>query len=156
MKRANQVASLLLFVLAVLGVRASLGMKLFSDLGPDSGFFTLLLSVVLLVLAVVNFVQVTSHWLGEDPPFLAPQSRFRVLSILGAQLFFALACGLVGFRLTMFAYLAFLLMAVGDQDRRLAVVLAASTSVGLYLGFREGLAVPLPTPSISILKELGF
>lgn len=156
MRRANQIASLLLFVLAVLGVRASLGMTLFTDLGPDAGFFTLVMSVLLGVLSAVNFVQVSSHSSGGDPPFLAAQSFFRVLSILGAQLFFAVASGLIGFRLAMFAYLAFLLVAVGDQDRRLAVVLAAATSVGLYLGFREGLGVPLPTPSLSILKDLGF
>jgi hypothetical protein len=156
MRRANQIVSALLFVLAVLGVRASLGMTLFTDLGPDAGFFTLVLSIVLGVLAALNFVQVTSHSQEADPPFLAPQSRFRVLSILGAQLFFALACGVIGFRLAMFAYLAFLLVAVGDQDRRLAVVLAAATSIGLYLGFRDGLGVPLPTPSLSILKDLGF
>lgn len=155
MQRASLVASAGLLVFAVLAVRAALGKDVFSNLGPGAGMFTLVSSVLLAIVSGVLFVRAVRS--APDPtPFLTSDARRRVLAVIVAQLAFAGVLGIVGFRVATFAYLAYMLLVVGEQRRRLSILLAVAVSAGLYFAFRNGLGVPLPNATLPILKDLGL
>lgn len=155
MPRVSVVAYAGLLVFAILAVRAALGKDTFSSLGPGAGFFTLVASGAMVVLSGVLLVRAIRS--KPDPlPLLSSDARRRVLAVIVAQLAFAGVLGLVGFRVATFAYLAFLLLVVGDQSRRLSIFVAFTLSIGLYYAFRVGLAVPLPSASLPILKDFGL
>ena len=80
----------------------------------------------------------------------------RVLSILAALVAMSGLMNLLGFQLTMFLFLVFLLMVMGRQALWLTLVVAFLGSVGVYRLFGGYLDVSLPAATVKLLVNLGL
>ena len=80
----------------------------------------------------------------------------RILSIVLAIVVLAFLFEFAGFTLTMFAFLLFLLVALGRQALPLTLVLSIVGSFGTYYVFTTYLDVQLPASSIEALRNLGL
>jgi putative tricarboxylic transport membrane protein len=78
------------------------------------------------------------------------------LSILAALAVLGGLMNLIGFQLTMFLFLVFLLMVLGRQKLLVTLIVALSCSVGVNQVFVRYLDVPLPVASFAFLAGLGF
>ena len=74
---------------------------------------------------------------------------------MGAIIAVGLVMEFVGFQLAMFAFVAFVLTALGWRGWGLTVVLSAVLSFGVYHAFTRWLDVTLPQASIEILRSWG-
>jgi putative tricarboxylic transport membrane protein len=80
----------------------------------------------------------------------------RILSILAALAAMAGFMNLLGFQLTMFFFLVFLLMVLGRQALWVTLVVALLGSVGVYRLFGGYLDVSLPAAGVKFLANLGL
>jgi hypothetical protein len=76
--------------------------------------------------------------------------------VVGAIIGVGLAMGFIGFQLAMFAFVAFVLTALGWRRWGLTAMLSVALSVGVYHTFTRWLDVTLPQASIEILRRWGF
>jgi putative tricarboxylic transport membrane protein len=133
-------------------------MDYLSSLGPGPGFFPFWLGLGLAALAVVWLVQATTGP-DEAPPEPLVPSRgglLRIVAIVAALALFAALVDVLGFRLTMLAFLLLLLLALGRPPLPVTLAIAVVGSFGVYHAFTAGLHVPLPTAAIPVLQELGL
>lgn len=147
MRRPNQIAGAAFLLLAVWVAWQALKMRFYSHLGPGPGFFPFWLALALGVISLTMIVQAS---IGESDPMpadFAPDRRgiLRVLAVVVALALTAALLEPLGFRLTMFAALAFLLVALGQQSWILTLVVASAGSFGAFLLFDRWLRVALPT-----------
>ena len=158
MKRVNQSVSLLFFIGSCSIMWASWVMEYYTPLGPGPGFFPLWLSGCMASLSLVWFYQVcTDPAESETKDFIPGRiGMIRVLSVLGALVFMWLFMDKIGFQLTMFAFLVFLLVALGQRNRILTVVISLLGSFGMYYVFKNWLGVQLPESTIGWLRALGL
>ena len=147
MRRPNQIAGAAFLLLAAWVAWQALKMRFYSHLGPGPGFFPFWLALALGVVSLTMLVQAT---IGENEPMPAdffPDRRglLRVLAVFVALAATAALLEPLGFRLTMFAALAFLLVALGRQNWIVTLVVASAGSFGAFLLFDRWLRVSLPT-----------
>jgi len=158
MRRVYQVASIVAILFGVFVVWQSHAMTLYTELGPGPGFFPFWLGLVFILLSVIWLLQVS---LQPQPPLEAGffpdrQATLRILSIVVAMSAFVLLAGVIGFQLSMFAFLMFLFIALGRQNLALTLVVSIVGSFGVYYLFHSLLEVELPTASIEFLANLGL
>lgn len=139
--RCDRLAALTLFLLAVGIAWQSRALPLGSLGQPGPAAWPLGLAVLLGLLAAAVFAA------GADSkPLRALRfgEKWHALAILGAGSFAAAMLETLGYRLTVFIILFFLIGAV--ERRRLLPTLAVSAglSLGTYLIFSQWLRVPLP------------
>lgn len=152
MRRAWQVASLAFLALSALVVAQSLQLSLRDPLGPGPGFFPFWLGLLSAGLAVVMFFQV-SLASGESAPVQLIPDRaagMRVLRVLAGLVGTAALLGPLGFRLTLFLFLAYLLVALGVRRWWLIGAFALAGSFGVFHVFYYWLRVPLPVGVLGI------
>ncbi|MEJ5312411.1 MAG: tripartite tricarboxylate transporter TctB family protein [Anaerolineae bacterium] len=158
MRRINQVSSLF-FLAGSLGVMwASWSLEYYTPLGPGPGFFPLWLGGCLAALSLIWFIQASRDpqepmKYGFIPP---PDGMIRIGSIIGSLLLMGLLIDVLGFQLSMFAFLFFLLIVLGRRGIVLTFVIALASSFGAYYVFKTWLGVQLPQASISWLMRLGL
>jgi putative tricarboxylic transport membrane protein len=158
MKRVYQTAGLCFVGLSAFVVWESWTLEYYTNLGPGPGFFPLWLGVVMGGLSLAWLVRVSGR------PERAKISAFlphgaglaRVLSILAALVAMSGLMNLLGFQLTMFLFLVFLLMVLGRQALWLTLVVAFLGSVGVYRLFGGYLDVSLPAATVKLLANLGL
>jgi putative tricarboxylic transport membrane protein len=159
MRRYYQVAGLLALALAVyVAVESRTGLNYYTEYGPGPGFLPFWCAVLLAGLSFAWLFQVSFREV-EAPPegFVPPRAALvRLASVTGALLAFALLMGVMGFQLTMLAFLWFLLLRVGGQKHLTAFVLAIAGSAAFTYLFRSRLDVPLPLSSLEFLRNLGL
>ena len=146
----------LLFALWVL--REARSMDYLSSLGPGPGFFPFWLGLGLAALAVVWLVQATVGPDEAPPEPLAPSrgGLLRIVAIVVALALFATLVDVLGFRLTMLAFLLLLLLVLGRPPLPITLAIAVVGSFGVHHAFTVGLHVPLPTAAIPALQDLGL
>lgn len=137
---------------------ASWRLEYYSRLGPGPGFFPVWLSGVLAGLSLIWFYQACRE---PDEPiregFIPGYAgMIRIASILAALAFMGLFMETVGFQLTMFAFLFFLLVALGRRSLVLTLFISLAGSFGMYYAFKTWLGVQLPESSIGWLNSLGL
>lgn len=114
---------------------------------PGSGFFPLILGLLLMGLAAGHLVQVwrsAPNRVGAAPAPAGRGSVGRVLLFLGAiALAIALLDGL-GFPVVAFLLMVALLEIFGIRRRRDSVLIALCTAVAAYILFVQWLQIPLP------------
>jgi putative tricarboxylic transport membrane protein len=139
-------------------VLESLHLEYYTSLGPGAGFFPLWLGASLGGLALVWLAQISGRaGKPEEGAFLPRKTGLlQILSILAALLATAVLMNLIGFQLTMFLFMVFLLMVPGRQKILIAVIIALLCSVGVYHVFGSYLDVPLPAASVDLLARLGL
>ena len=175
MRRVHQIISLVALSLGVYVCTESIRLVYFMPLGPGPGFFPFWLGLLLAVLSLFWFFRVTlsptipaeSSFLPPDPddvaveptegPFLPRgAAAVRVVSVVLATALLPAVGEHLGFRLTMFACLLFLLGVTGRQKAVITVPLGLAGSFGVYYVFHDLLDVYLPTARVGFLQELGL
>ncbi len=152
MRRAWQVTSLGFLALSVLVLVQSLQFSLKDPLGPGPGFFPFWLSLLSGVLAVVLFFQVSVERAEPAPARLIPDraAGVRVLLVLAGLAGATLLLGPLGFRLTLFLFIVYLLVALGARRWWLIAGFALAGSFGVFHAFYYWLRVPLPIGAFGI------
>jgi putative tricarboxylic transport membrane protein len=133
-------------------------MEYYTRLGPGAGFFPFWLGALLGVLGIVWLVQVSRRTGDTDEgPSLPPRDGIvRILSIVVSVAAVSALMNLLGFQLTMFAFMVFMLMILGRQTIWTTVIIALMCSVGVYHLFGRYLDLQLPAASLSFLAKLGL
>lgn len=150
-QRVQQIGSIVLFVAGLLLLRGSIDLHYYTSMGPGPGFFPFWLSVILVILSVLNFAQVT---FGEQARELARASvefmegrggvmRFAVipLALAGTAFFLERA----GYGITMFIMNVVVLWVLGARNIVTILVISVAGSFGIQYVFIHWLNVQLPT-----------
>ena len=158
MQRIYQAAALCFVALSAFVVWESWNLEYYTNLGPGPGFFPLWLGVVLGGLSLAWLVRESGRsGKSKGGAFLPPRAGIvRILSMLAALTAMAGLMNLLGFQLTMFLFLLFLLMVMGRQTLWVTLVVALLCSVGVYHLFGGYLDVALPASSVKFLASLGL
>jgi putative tricarboxylic transport membrane protein len=136
--------ALFLMIFSGAVIREALDLDLGTPHNPGSGFVIFGTAVVLGVLALLQFIKAL---LALEPTGQAKEKihRWRVLSVIGANVLYVFALEPVGFLLCTFLLLSFLFQAYYDRGRWLqALGGAALTSLLTYLLFSRLLHLNLP------------
>jgi putative tricarboxylic transport membrane protein len=155
MQRLQQVLSLGFFLLALYVMRESMLQDYWLPLGPGPGFFPFWLGLFMAVLAVVWFVQASIKANKPAPGRLFPRgvTLLRVISVpLAVGIFPALGEQL-GFRITMLAFLLFMLSIVGRQKLPITLAISLAGSIGGYYVFHDLLGLFLPVATVDLLRD---
>ncbi len=144
MRRGRLIACVCLLGLFVAALVTALDYSLIDALGPGPGFFPFWLSLigsVLTLAIVVETVRSPDISLDFLPDRHAALQAASVLVALGAT---ALLIEPLGFRLTMLAFIAGLLAALGARSPAAILITALAGSFGVFHVFYYWLRVPLP------------
>jgi putative tricarboxylic transport membrane protein len=158
-KKTSLVVGVLFLAFSLVVVAASLSMEYYSSLGPGPGFFPFWLGALLTLLSLVWIAQVYTDRGGADDTarFFADSGGVRrVAAIIGALLLMVVCMETVGFQLSMFVFLLFLLFVLGRVQPWLTALVAAVGSFGLNYLFTTWLDVKLPLSSFPALAAIGL
>ncbi len=158
MRRIFQVTALLFVALSAYVMVEAHNLHYYTDIGPGAGFFPFWLGGVLALLSLVWLAQVSLRPVAAmEADFIPDQGgKLRLLAILAALVLFNWLLTLLGFRLTMFGFLLFLLVTLGRQNLLVTLTVALVGSFGVDYVFQQWLQVYLPPPSIEFLLNLGL
>ena len=158
MTRVHQAASLIIVAFSIWVGAEAIQMNYYTALGPGPGFFPFWLALLMGVLAAVWFVQLWFQPLqGKAMEFIPDRAGcMRIAALIIAVTVFGLLVEKIGFSLMMFAFLLFLLVALGRQSIFVTLAVSIIGSFGLYYVFSNFLNVHLPGSSIEFLNSLGF
>ena len=153
-----RIGGLSFVALSAFVVLESWNLEYYTNLGPGPGFFPLWLGVVMGGLSLAWLVRVSGRSEMAKASAFLPQrgGLVRILSILAALAAMSGLMNLLGFQLTMFLFLVFLLMVLGRQALWLTLVMALIGSIGVYRLFGAYLDVPLPPAAVKFLANLGL
>ncbi len=146
MQRGWQVACVCLLGLFLAALVTSLDYSLRDALGPGPGFFPFWLSAIGAALTVGILVQVTRSAPDAEAATILPRGLAALQSALVIVALVVAAALLepLGFRLTMLAFLAVLLVALGARSVVGVSLTALVGSFGVFHVFYYWLKVPLP------------
>jgi putative tricarboxylic transport membrane protein len=137
----------LLAIAAFFG-HGALGMRYFTSIGPGPGFFPRWLALLLALLGAATLLRalLPRAGAGEPPPEELPGAAgaLRVLAMLGAVAFVALAMERIGFAPAMLVASLATMAALGLRDMRVVLPVSLAASFGAHLVFARWLGVPLP------------
>jgi putative tricarboxylic transport membrane protein len=158
MQRIHQSTAVVFVAFAAFVMWQSWGLEYYTKLGPGPGFFPFWLGVVMGGLSLIWLVQVSRRaGRPKDAAFLPERSGIlRILAILAALAVMSAVMDWLGFQVSMFLFLVFLLRVLGQQTLWLTAVVAVLGSVGVYHVFGGYLDVQLPAASIALLARLGL
>ncbi|MGQ3382749.1 tripartite tricarboxylate transporter TctB family protein [Glutamicibacter sp. TV12E] len=144
-------------VIALVGLYAllgSLGLGLWSDLGPGAGFFPAVLGIFLMVLVVLWFLQERARPTGEA----AGESfdRAQIAAVILSMVILAAALPFLGFQLSVFAFLMYHLGFRARIKWVRAVVISLCGSVGVFYLFTTVLHISLPVATVPPLSMIGL
>jgi putative tricarboxylic transport membrane protein len=155
MKKLDYMSGLGLFVFAAILLLAARRLPLMSEFGPGSGFFPVILSVLLACLSLLIVIQAwrknrrvkTSE---ETPKILGPYKKkyFIYLALFFA---FSLFLGSLGYFLSMVLFLGFILKYVEKQSWKTTCGVIILSGLVSYFLFIKFLAVPLPEGVLSLV-----
>jgi putative tricarboxylic transport membrane protein len=146
LQRGWQVACVCLLGLFLAALVTSLDYSLRDALGPGPGFFPFWLSAIGAALTVGILVQVTRSAPDAEAATILPRGLAALQSALVIVALVVAAALLepLGFRLTMLAFLAVLLVALGARSVVGVSLTALVGSFGVFHVFYYWLKVPLP------------
>lgn len=123
--------------------------------GPGPGFFPLWLGVLLVALALAWIVNTyrASTVPAEPMPEGGPRQVLLVLAGLGGVV---LLLDVIGYQLTMFVFVLYVLLVVSRRRWLESLIFAAAAGFGVYALFANVLQVYLPTASLAFLIQLGL
>ncbi len=158
MKRLYQSAALLFLGLGIFIIWESWHLKYYTKLGPGAGFLPFWVGAVLAGLSLLWLGQISFQSVSGRPSDFLPdrQGSLRIIAIVAALVACTLLLNWLGFSLTMMAFLAFLLWALGRSSLLLTVIISVAGSFGVSYIFQHWLGVLLPKSPIAFLKSLGL
>jgi putative tricarboxylic transport membrane protein len=153
-----QAAAISFIFLGIFIVWESRILKYYTSLGPGAGFLPFWVGVALTILSCVWLVQVSLEPARNISEGFLPNRAGgkQVLFIFSALVFCVVLLGSLGFSLTIFCFLTFLLFILGRHNLFLTLVIALIGSFGICYVFEHWLGVSLPRSSIAVLKGLGL
>lgn len=166
MRRVSLVAGIVFLVFSLTVMIASWSMEYYSPIGPGPGFFPFWLSLALSLLSIAWIIQIlrnapksgNTSSKGEEEEMLFPSGTalFRLLSIMGALCFMIILMESLGFQLSMFVFMIFLLIVLGRVKILTTLIIAVGSSFGLFQVFTRLLDVQLPHAIIPFLADIGL
>ena len=157
-KRPTQVApSVLVGIGAFVAVGVyvlvdSLGLGLWTSLGPGPGMFPFAMGVLLVSMSAV--------WLLQElrSPSEAPGGvdRRLVIEVVVSLVILAAVMDLIGFQLSMFLFLMYHLKFRGRRTWVSSLIIAVAGSFGAFYAFNYGLNVALPVSAFPLLNTIGL
>jgi len=144
--------------LGIYMMTGALAMEYYTVLGPGPGFFPFWLAAIMSALTVLWLIRVLLGPKVPLPEGFFPNRRgaLNIAAVLGALIFYAAFAELLGFRITMLAFLLFLLYVPGRQSVPMTLAIALLGSFGTYHLFHDLLDTHLPLASIGFLEDLGL
>jgi putative tricarboxylic transport membrane protein len=158
MQRIYQVTALCFIALSTFVVWEARNLEYYTKLGPGGGFFPLWLGVVMGGLSFAWLVQVSRQERSPQEVAVFPERLgiMRILLTVVALVVMAGFMNLLGFQVTMFLFLVFLLRVLGGQSLWVTLISALLGSVGIYHLFVRYLDVSLPPSAVKFLAHLGL
>jgi len=158
MRKLDYISGLVLFGSAVILFFAALRLPLMSQFGPGSGFFPVILSVLLAFLSLIIIIQ--AYWKNrhvknpeKTPKILGPQKK-KYFIYLGLFIAFSLLFEKLGYFLSMVLFLGFILKYVEKQSWKTTCGIIILSGLVSYFLFVKFLAVPLPEGVLSLVSDL--
>ena len=111
---------------------------------PGAGFLPFSVGVLMFLLSLILFIQSFSKGEEGRKALWAKGGTGRVLLILLSLVLYGLILEKLGFILTTFLLMGFLLLAIGKVRRSVVVLLSLISSLGCYGVFQVWLNVQLP------------
>ncbi len=111
---------------------------------PGAGFLPFLVGVLMFLLSLILFIQSLSKEEVARKGLWAKGGTGRVLLILLSLVLYGLFLEKLGFILTTFLLMGFLLLAIGKVRKSVVVLLSLISSLGCYGVFQLWLNVQLP------------
>ncbi len=159
MKRVNLAAGALFLAFSLCVIRAAWELEYYSPLGPGPGFFPFWLGCLVALLSLIWIAQTVIGWRrgGSDARFL-PERRglLRILAIVGSMSLLIACMGTIGFQLSMFVFLLFVLIVLGRVNPWVTLAVGALGSFGVHHVFRTFLDLQLPASSLPWLAAIGL
>jgi Tripartite tricarboxylate transporter TctB family len=158
MKKLDYISGLVLLGFAVILFFAALRLPLTSEFGPGSGFFPVILSVLLALLSLMIIIQ--AWWknrhikISEETPKIIGPEKKKYFVYLGSFFAFALLLGELGYFLSMVLFLGFILKYVEKQSWKTTCGIVILSGLVSYFIFVKFLAVPLPEGVLSFVSDL--
>jgi putative tricarboxylic transport membrane protein len=143
MKKDAIVTSILFLMLALGAFIESMQLPFGRISAPAAGFFPAVLAVLLALTSLLAFLQAL-RGSNDGAAQSEPLKWKKILLTLGLLLVFGLVFERLGYLLSTFLFIIFLLRAVERQSWRLALSVALSASVVSYIIFGLLLGTPLP------------
>ena len=147
MNRIYQIAAAVFFLGAgSVAAYAWLNLQYYTRLGPGPGFFPFWLAVLTALLSVRMFYVATFKEREPLPADFFPSRTgwLRIAAIVSSLAAAGVAMEPLGFRLTMFVFLAFLLWVLARRGVLLTAAIAVAGSFGVYELFVRGFKIVLP------------
>jgi putative tricarboxylic transport membrane protein len=158
MRRIHQSAALCFLVFSAFYLWESWKMEYYTPLGPGTGFFPFWLGASLGGLGIVWLVQVSKR-AGKKEEDISLPDRGGIVRILSIIISLAAVSALLdplGFQLTMFLFMVFMLMVLGRQAIWVTLIIALVCSAGVYHMFGRYLDVQLPAASWALIAGIGL
>jgi hypothetical protein len=131
---------------------SSAGLGLWTSLGPGPGLFPFAMGAVLVAMSALWLVQE----LRKPTEKAEGIDRGVVISVVASLVVLASVLDLLGFQLSMFAFLLYHLKLRGRRTWVSSLIIALAGSVGAFYAFNYGLNVALPVSALTPLNLIGL
>jgi putative tricarboxylic transport membrane protein len=148
MKKADLITGVFLLVLSGLAIWGASQMPPSATFGPGAGFLPFWLGVLLAVLATILFVSAWRRQATEkdsEPVFPGKQAIFAITSTLVGLAGYILLIEVLGYLVDTFLFIVFLMKAVEHEKWPLTLMVAAGTTIVLFMTFQILLKITLPS-----------
>ena len=146
MRRCNQVVGVLLLILAVWVLMESRHLEYSVEFSPGAGFFPFWLGISLFVLSLILVLSKSIKPKGgeKEDPLPSNQALLRIFLILSALFVSMLLFERIGFLITLFLFIAFLLIFLEQYRWYNATLISLLMVFSVYSIFKIALDIPLP------------
>jgi putative tricarboxylic transport membrane protein len=146
MRRCNQVVGVLLLIFSIWIITVSKDLVYTVEFSPGAGFFPIWLGISLLILSLILLLNSTilKFDISEENPFPGKAAVLRIMLILGSLLASILLFEPLGFLITMFCLVAFLLFFLEKYRWYSSAMISAVMVLAIYGIFKVWLNVNLP------------
>lgn len=143
--------------IALVGLYAltgSISLGLWTAMGPGAGFFPAVLGAILAILSVIWFIQERNNI--NSSASAEPLDKAQVWAVVLSLVILAAVMPLLGFQMSVFAFLLYHLQFRARIGWAKAVVISLFGSVGVFYLFTAVLHVSLPVASLLPLNLIGL
>ncbi len=148
MKKADLITGVFLLALSGLVIWGASQMPPSATFGPGAGFLPFWLGILLAVLATILFVSAWRRQATEkdsEPVFPGKHALLTIASTLVGLAGYILLIEVLGYLVDTFLFIVFLMKAVEHEKWPLTLMVAAGTTVVLFVTFQILLKITLPS-----------
>lgn len=131
---------------------SSVSLGLWTSLGPGAGLFPFAMGALLVAMSAVWLLQELRRPSARG----AGVDKEVVISVVTSLVILAAVMDLLGFQLSMFAFLLYHLKIRGRRAWVPSLIIALAGSVGAFYAFNYGLNVALPVSAFTPLNLIGL